>query len=123
MMNRAIPLPHALARAAEEEARVRPAPAVSPPGPVAEASWRELQAILDEELQRLPERLRTPFALCCIEGHGHGEAPTAHIAKTTAMEPHTVNQMLVVNNFCCDLTPRARSRKALRSWRSSCPNS
>jgi RNA polymerase sigma factor (sigma-70 family) len=63
----------AVARRRARESQARPAPPPAP-GPVAEASWRELQAMLDEELARLPERLRTPFALCCLEGYGHGEA-------------------------------------------------
>src|SRR5262245_54189257 len=37
-------------RAREERARDLP-----PPSPVAEGAWRELQAALDEEVQRLPE--------------------------------------------------------------------
>jgi RNA polymerase sigma factor (sigma-70 family) len=44
------------------------------PDPGATAAWRELCQLLDEELARLPERLRAPLALCYLEGRTRDEA-------------------------------------------------
>src|SRR5262249_38360606 len=53
-------------RAAEGAAR----PAALPD----EVCWKELRAVLDEELARLPERLRAPLVLCYLEGLTQDEA-------------------------------------------------
>ncbi|HTU91970.1 MAG TPA: efflux RND transporter periplasmic adaptor subunit [Gemmataceae bacterium] len=64
----------AKARAQKTAAREKPdsetlAAAIAP-----EPSWAELRPILDEEVNRLPERLRRPIVLCYLEGKSNEEA-------------------------------------------------
>src|SRR5262249_37480226 len=37
--------------------------------PPAEIVWRELRPVFDQELDRLPEKLRLPAGICFLEGH------------------------------------------------------
>lgn len=39
-----------------------------------EASWQDVRPILDEEIQRLPEKYRLPIILCYLEGQTNDEA-------------------------------------------------
>jgi RNA polymerase sigma factor (sigma-70 family) len=61
----------AAARRHKHESRANPTP---PRDPALSAAWQELQVLLDEEIARLPETLRQPFVLCCLENHSSAEA-------------------------------------------------
>jgi RNA polymerase sigma factor (sigma-70 family) len=56
--------------AAERRAAVSEAAAAGPDP----ADWGDVRAVLDEEIGRLPERLRRPLVLCYLEGRTNGEA-------------------------------------------------
>lgn len=64
----------AKSQAAKRQLHERQVKSCESPGPVAEVAWRELGAVLDEELNRLPEKHRAPLLLCYLEGKTQDEA-------------------------------------------------
>jgi RNA polymerase sigma factor (sigma-70 family) len=45
-----------------------------PPAPDTDLTWRELQSVFEEEINRLPPTYRAAFALCCLDGRSKSEA-------------------------------------------------
>lgn len=49
-----------------------------------DTTWSELRGVLDEELQKLPERCRAPLVLCYLEGRTQDEAASQlDVSKST----------------------------------------
>jgi RNA polymerase sigma factor (sigma-70 family) len=80
------------ARRRKHESRV--VPRTNPPA--WEVGWRELQAVLDEEVEWLPSAYRAAFVSCCLEGLSMAEA-AAHLgikAKTVSSRVTRARQRL-----------------------------
>jgi RNA polymerase sigma factor (sigma-70 family) len=64
----------ARARSAKRRAREEPADEWPARDSADEVLWRDLRPVLDEEIDRLPEKYRAPFVLCYLQGHTNEEA-------------------------------------------------
>ena len=60
-------------KAHEQRAQDMPRPT---PDRAAQASWQDLKPVLDEELDRLPEKYRLPLVLCYLQNKTNDEAAT-----------------------------------------------
>jgi RNA polymerase sigma factor (sigma-70 family) len=56
---------------------------------VATVVWNDLRPVLDEEVERLPEKLRVPFVLCYLEGKTYEQA-----AQQLRCRPGTLSRRL-----------------------------
>jgi RNA polymerase sigma factor (sigma-70 family) len=61
-------------RAARRRAHERQAPVARPTEPAVEVVWSDLRPVLDEEVNRLPEKYRVTFVLCYLQGLTNEEA-------------------------------------------------
>jgi RNA polymerase sigma factor (sigma-70 family) len=65
---------HARGERARRQSRERQEVLMTTVDPFAELEWRDLRAVLDEEVRRLPDKYRIPVVLCYLQGHSYDEA-------------------------------------------------
>ncbi len=82
----ALTLKRSAARRRVHEARAEPP---APADLFADLAWREVEALLDEEVRRLPEKYQAVFVLCCLENHSRAEA-----ARLLGLKEGTVSSRL-----------------------------
>jgi RNA polymerase sigma factor (sigma-70 family) len=82
----ALSLRRGSARRRAHEGRVR---AMRASDPSADLAWREVQAFLDEEIGRLPEKYQVVFVLRCVENKSQAE-----VAALLGLKPGTVSSRL-----------------------------
>jgi RNA polymerase sigma factor (sigma-70 family) len=91
----------ARANAARRSKHEQRAPVKACVDPVAEATGREVHAVLDAELRHLPEQYRAPLVLCYLEGKTNAEAacmlgwPTGSISGRLARARELLRMRLV----------------------------
>jgi RNA polymerase sigma factor (sigma-70 family) len=65
------------AQAVRRRAHERQGPEMSAPPPEHEVAWNEMRPVLHDEVNRLPEKYRTPVVLCYLEGKTNEEVAQA----------------------------------------------
>src|ERR1700730_830761 len=64
----------ARAKSVRRQVHERQVSEMPPTDPASDVIWRDLRLVLDEELQRLPDKYRVPLILCYLEGKTTDEA-------------------------------------------------
>ncbi len=81
------------------------------PGPEEEVALREVRAVIDEEVNRLPEKYRLPVLLCFYEGRTHAEAavqlgwPVGTVASTMARAKEMLHKRLTRRGVAPSVLP------------------
>ncbi|MBO0700121.1 MAG: sigma-70 family RNA polymerase sigma factor, partial [Zavarzinella sp.] len=82
-----------MARTVRRAARRRKSHEAKAPAPAPSAhcdlSWREVQALFEDELARLPDCYRVPFVLCTLNGE-----PRAEVARQLGVKEGTISSRL-----------------------------
>ena len=101
----------AKARAARRRAHERGVAAMAIPAPTTEGEGPDFREELDEELNSLPEKYRTPLVLCYLQGRSNAEAarllgcPAGSMSWRLAKAREALRQRLVRRNPACTAAP------------------